>query len=189
MALRLNIIVGSTRPGRQGIKVADWFHGVAVDHGKFEPVVIDIADFNLPVFDEPRHPRLRQYEHAHTRAWSEAIEAADAFVFVTPEYNHFAPPALVNALAFLSQEWQYKPVAMVSYAGLSGGYRAQEAAIPLFTALRMMPIPEGVGIALFTQHMGENGAFNPPEQTTKASKAMLDELLRWAEALKPMRAG
>ena len=101
MAPRLNIIIGSTRPGRVGPSIAAWFETHARAHAGFEPVLVDLADFNLPVYDEPNHPRLRQYVHDHTKAWSASVEAADAFVFVTPEYNYFAPPALVNALDYV----------------------------------------------------------------------------------------
>ena len=109
MAPRLNIIIGSTRPGRLGPAVANWFDGFAREHGAFEPVLVDLADFDLPVYDEPNHPRLRQYVHEHTRRWSASVDAADAYVFVTPEYNYLAPPALVNALDYVLHEWAYKP--------------------------------------------------------------------------------
>src|SRR5699024_2482249 len=111
MTLTLHTIICSTRPGRIGPAVGDWFHGVAVAHGGFEAVRVDLADFNLPIFDEPKHPRLQQYQHDHTKRWSESVAAADAFVFVTPEYNFNPPPSLVNALDYLSLEWNYKPCA------------------------------------------------------------------------------
>ena len=87
MKHRLNIIIGSTRPGRAGPVFAEWLDGFAREHGKFEPVLTDIAAFELPMLDEPHHPRLAKYEKEHTKAWSKAIDAADAFVFVAPEYN------------------------------------------------------------------------------------------------------
>ena len=108
------------------------------------PNLIDLADFNLPVYDEPLHPRLQKYEHAHTRAWSESVNAADAYVFVTPEYNFSAPPSsLVNALNFVYKEWNYKPAAFVSYGGVSGGLRSVQMAKQIVTALKMMPMTEG----------------------------------------------
>jgi len=124
MTPKLHIIICSTRPGRVGPSVAQWAYDAAVAHGGFEPVLVDLASFGLPVFDEPEHPRLGKYQHAHTKAWSASVAAADAFVFVTPEYNFGPPPALVNALNYLSREWQYKPAAFVSYGGHSGGMRA-----------------------------------------------------------------
>jgi NAD(P)H-dependent FMN reductase len=187
LALKLNIIIGSTRPGRVGPKVANWFYGFAKEHGQFDVELTDLADLDLPVFDEPKHPRLAQYEHAHTKRWSEIIAGSDAFVFVTPEYNYFAPPALVNAITYLSQEWAYKPAALVSYGGVSGGLRAAQSEKLLLTSLRIMPIPEAVGIQMVNNHIGEDGVFRPTEQMISGGKTMLQELHRWAEALKPMR--
>lgn len=187
MALKLNVIVASTRPGRSGPAVANWFNEVAGQHGKFDLVPLDLADFDLPVFDEPRHPRLKHYEHAHTKRWSAANEAADAYVFVTPEYDYFSPPSLVNALVYLSTEWSYKPAGLVSYGGISGGLRGAQSTRSLLSSLRMMPIPEGVPLPMFTQHMGEDGVFRPGDHSVAGARLMLDELHRWAEALKPMR--
>ena len=114
--------------------------------------------------------------------------SADAYVFVTPEYNHTAPASLVNALTYVLQEWAYKPAGLVSYGGISGGLRAAQSEKPLLTALKMMPIPEGVPIPLVSQYIGENGVFEPSEPIATGAGVMLDELHRWAEALKPMRA-
>ncbi len=187
MAPRLHTIICSTRPGRHGPKVANWFHGVAAAYDGFESVLVDLADFALPLFDEPKHPRLHQYEHAHTRRWSESVASADAFAFVTPEYNYFAPPAFVNAITYLSQEWAYKPAGFVSYGGVSGGLRAQQSEKQLLTTLKMMPIPESVSLPAFSQHIQPDGSFEPGERAEAAARAMLDELHRWAVALQPMR--
>lgn len=187
MPLKLNVITASTRPGRAGPAVATWFNEVAGQHGKFDVVPLDLADFDLPVFDEPRHPRLKQYEHAHTKRWSESIEAADAYVFVTPEYDYFTPPALVNALVYLSTEWSYKPAGLVSYGGISGGLRGAQTTRSLLSSLRVMPIPEGVPVPMFTQYIDDEDVFRPSEPIAAGAKVMLDELHRWAEALKPMR--
>src|SRR4051794_37691276 len=117
----LQTIVVSTRPGRAGLPVAQWFHDYARQHGKFAAELVDLAEVDLPLFDEPSHPRLRHYQHDHTRQWSARVARADAFVFVTPEYNHATPPSLVNAIDYLVHEWAYKPVGFVSYGGVSGG--------------------------------------------------------------------
>lgn len=186
--LQLQIFIVSTRSGRQGDLVNSWFQAQAREHGAFEIEVVDLAEVRLPLYDEPRHPRLRQYEHAHTKAWSESVARADAYVFVTPEYNHVAPPSLTNALDFLVHEWAYKPAGFVSYGGVSAGLRAVQAAKPMLTALRMMPIPEAVSIPFFAQHIDrEAGTFDPGEVQVQAARAMLDELHRWATALKPLR--
>ncbi len=185
----LQILLTSTRPGRSGDAVARWFEPVARAHGAFEVEYVDLAEVNLPLFDEPRHPRLQQYEHAHTRRWSETVLRADAFVIVTPEYNYSAPPALVNALDFLANEWAYTPVGFVSYGGVSGGLRAVQSAKPILTTLKMMPIPETVALPMFNEHLDQaTHTFHPPEGQAKAAHAMLDELKRWTDALAPLRA-
>jgi len=187
MPLKLHVIICSTRPGRVGPHVARWFHGVARQHQAFDAELVDLADFNLPVFDEPHHPSLRRYQHDHTKAWSASVEAADAFVFVTPEYNFNPSPAFVNAVNYLFSEWAHKPAGLVSYGGVSGGLRAAQAEKLLLTAVSVMPIPEGVSIHRVAQQLGEQG-FAPAEHHDKAARAMLDELARWAGALKVMRS-
>ncbi|MBX3582414.1 MAG: NAD(P)H-dependent oxidoreductase [Rhizobiaceae bacterium] len=188
MALRLNIITVSTRPGRIGPHVANWFHEAAREHGKFEAVPVDLAEFDLPIFDEPKHPRLAQYEHAHTKNWSESVASGDAFVFVTPEYDYFTPPSLVNAIIYLSKEWAYKPAGIVSYGGVSGGLRGAQTTRLLLTTKKVMPIPEGVPVPLVSQHIAEDKIFRPTEPVAAGAVTMLDELHRWAKALGPMRA-
>jgi NAD(P)H-dependent FMN reductase len=188
LALKLHVIVASTRPGRVGPSVARWVHEFAREHQKFEAVLVDIADFNLPVYDEPRHPVLQQYEHEHTKAWAASVAAADAYVFVTPEYNYNPPPSLTNALNYVFKEWNYKPAGLVSYGGVSGGLRSAQAAKSLISTLKMVPLSEGVGIPGVSAQL-EGGVFKPNELNGKAIKTLLDELFRWAEALKPMRAG
>lgn len=184
--LKLHVILGSTRPGRAGLPIGEWALEQVGLHGGFEGTLVDLAAVNLPMLDEPRHPRFAEYEHQHTRDWSATVQSADAFVIVTPEYNYSAPPALVNALDYLHQEWSYKPVSFVSYGGVSGGLRSVQAAKLIVTALKMMPIPEGVALPFFAQHLAE-GVFSPPEVQAKAARAMLDELAKWATALKPLR--
>jgi NAD(P)H-dependent FMN reductase len=188
MAPKLNIVIGSTRPGRLGPSIANWFEEFAREHGAFEPVLVDLADFELPVYDEPNHPRLRQYAHEHTRRWSASVEAGDAFVFVTPEYNYFAPPGLVNAIDFVLHEWAYKPAGILSYGGASGGMRSAQMLKLLLTSVKVMPIPESVNVAAFRQFIGEDGIFRPNELLIGAAGTMLDELSRWTAALQPMRA-
>ena len=187
--MQLNIVIASTRPERRGVQVAQWFIDAARANDAFGIHVIDLAEVDLPVFDEPRHPRLAQYEHEHTRQWSALIDPADAFVFVTPEYDHGAPAALVNALQYLVREWAYKPVGFVSYGGVSAGLRGVQMTKAIVTALRMMPIPEAVSIPFFAKLFDESGAFDPGEVQRQAADAMLAELARWARALQPLRAG
>lgn len=184
----LQVIMVSTRQGRVGPPVAHWFHEQAIAHGKFEVELIDLANVNLPLLDEPNHPRFRNYQHEHTRAWSATISRADAFIFVTPEYNFSSPPSLINALDYLLHEWAYKPVGFVSYGGVSGGLRSVQMTKQVVTSLKMMPMFEGVVVPFFARHIDkETGVFRPEEVTAQAAVVLLDELLRWALALKPMR--
>lgn len=184
----LDIIVCSTRPGRVGPAVAHWALDTALAHGQFEPRLVDLASFQLPVFDEPEHPRLQQYQHAHTKAWSASVNAADAFVFVLPEYNFGPPSALVNAFNYLAREWHYKPAGFVSYGGISGGLRAVQMTKQMLSTLKVVPMLEAVVIPNVAQQLNADKAFVPTEFHATSSKVMLDELYRWTQALKTLRA-
>jgi NAD(P)H-dependent FMN reductase len=187
MTLKLHVVICSTRPTRVGPKVADWFLQAAATQEGFEAVRIDLAEFALPVFDEPEHPAKRDYRHEHTKRWSESVAQADAFVLVTPEYNFGPPPPLLNALNYLFHEWNYKPVGFVSYGGASGGMRAVQMLKQTLTALKMMPIPEQVAIPFVARQLDPQQGFQASEHNATAAATMLAELQRWAEALKPMR--
>lgn len=184
---KLQIIIASTRPGRVGPVVGKWFTELARAHGGFEVVVSDLAELALPMMDEPHHPRLRQYTHEHTKAWSAAVDAADAFVFVMPEYNYTFTAPLKNALDYLQVEWAYKPVGFVSYGGISGGLRAVQSLKPVVTTLNMFPLPASVALPFVANSIVE-GELNPDELAEGGAKSMLDELLRVSVALKPLRA-
>lgn len=187
--LKLNVIVVSTRPGRVGLSVGQWFHRRAVEHGNFEVKLVDLQELALPMLDEPHHPKLRKYEKAHTHAWSALTAAADAFTFVAPEYNYGMAPSLLNAIDFLYVEWNYKPASFVSYGGVSGGMRGtQMAKLPL-TAVKVMPMFEQVAIPFVGKQIDPSGAFTPTDAQHKSAADMLDELHRWATALRPMREG
>lgn len=183
----LHTVIASTRPTRVGHHVGHWFDGVARQHGKFDVKLVDLLELNLPVFDEPNHPRLHRYEHEHTKRWSATVASADAFVFVTPEYNYGAPPSLLNALTYLHDEWAYKPAAFVSYGGVSGGTRSVQMTKQTLTALRVMPIPEAVSIPFIGKQI-EDGRFTGGETHAKGATALLDELHRWSTALATLRA-
>ncbi len=184
---QLHIIIASTRPGRIGPSVARWFHEVAREHGSFATTLIDLAEVNLPMFDEPKHPVLQQYEHEHTKRWSALVNAADAYVFVVPEYNYGPPPPLVNALNYLVKEWQYKPAGFVSYGGISGGLRSVQMIKQTLTTLKIMPMVEAVTVPMVQKHMSEGPQFTPSDQHNSAATTMLDELARWSAALKTLR--
>lgn len=183
----LQIIIASTRPGRLGLPVAEWIHAAAVKHGGFDQVeLVDLAEWNLPFMDEPNHPRLRRYEHQHTRDWSATIDRADAFLIVMPEYNYGYTAPLKNAIDYLAHEWAYKPVGLVSYGGVSAGTRAAQMIKQVLTTLKMTPIPEAVHIPFVAQFI-DDGALRPNETMESSAEAMLDELVHWTAALAPLR--
>ncbi len=186
MALKLHTVIVSTRPGCQGPAIAQWFHEHAKAHGKFDAQLIDVAAFNLPLLDEPHHPMRRDYTQEHTRKWSASVDAADAFVFVTPEYNYTPPPSFSNAIDYLFWEWQYKPVGFVSYGGVTAGMRSSQAARLHTTSLKMMPVPESVGIPNFFSQM-KDGKFEGNELNQQGVTATLNELHKWADALTLLR--
>jgi len=186
MKPKLHTLICSTRPGRVGPAIARWVHEMATAHGHFDTRLVDLAAFKLPLYDEPAHPRLRTYSHAHTRDWSATVAEADAFLFVMPEYNYGPPPALLNALTYLVQEWQYKPMAFVSYGGMSGGVRAVQVTKQLLTTFKMVPLLEAVAIPNVTQHLGDEG-FTPNEIISQSAEVMLDELHVWTRALQSLR--
>jgi NAD(P)H-dependent FMN reductase len=188
MAPRLQTIIASTRPGRIGPAVAEWFHGFAKQHGKFDAELVDLASFNLPIYDEPHHPMRRQYEHEHTKKWAASVNAADAFVFVLPEYNFTAPPSFSNALDYVFWEWQYKPVGFVTYGGISGGTRAAQTARLQASTLKMMPIPEGVVLPNVFGQL-KDGKLTANEFNEQGAMATLNELIKWTDALAPLREG
>jgi NAD(P)H-dependent FMN reductase len=187
MKHKLHIIIGSTRPGRMGPALAQWFFQFAASHEIFEPTLVDLAKFNLPVFDEPNHPVMQKYVHPHTQMWAESVSAADAFVFVTPEYNAGPPPSLLNALNYLFLEWHFKPAGFVSYGGVSGGLRSVQMLKQTLTALKMMPIPEAVVVPMFQQQIDRAGQFSPHAVQLQGAKDLLDELARWTSAMLPLR--
>lgn len=177
---KLKTLIASTRPGRVGPLVGAWFREMAEAHGGFSHEVVDIADLGLPLFDEPEHPRLQRYVHAHTKAWSRIIEDADALVFVTPEYNHSPPPSLVNALTYLSKEWSDKATGIVSYGGISGGLRAAQALKLMLCALRMQIANDAVSIPMIGEKIDDHGKLVLEPAIHDTARRMLAEVSRLA---------
>jgi len=163
------------------------FADYARAHSDFDVELVDLADFDLPVYDEPRHPARAQYEHAHTKAWSASVDRADAYAFVIPEYNYCPPSSFVNALNYVFREWNMKACGFVSYGGVSGGLRSAQLAKQLVTTLKMMPMTEGVGIPMVNNQLDDQGAFTSNDLIDHAATTMLTELHRWAKGLRAMR--
>ena len=182
----LHVIVCSTRPGRIGLAIGEWFAEQARLHDGFNVRLVDLKEVDLPMFNEATHPMRMQYEHEHTKRWSETIKEADAFVFVTPEYNHSFNAALKNAIDYLYHEWKFKPAAIVAYGGVSGGNRAIQSLKPILTALDMGPISNTVAITGVEEHI-VNNKFESNEAYNGSTHVLLEALLRMQTAFAPLR--
>jgi len=184
--MNIAIITGSTRPGRKSEAVARWVFDIASRRSDASFEVVDIAAFDLPLFDEALPPMMQQYERAHTKAWAAKIATFDAFVFVTPEYNHSTSGALKNAIDFLYREWNDKAAGFVGYGG-AGGTRAVEHLRLVMGELKVADVRAQVALSLHGDF--ENFAtFKPRPQQEAAVNAMLDDLVAWGQALQTMRA-
>ena len=187
--LHLLVIVASTRPGRLGSAVADWFlntiHADAARAGTVVEVA-DLAEVGLPLLDEPEEPSSGVYHHEHTRAWSRQVAAADAFVMITPEYNYGMPATLKNALDYLYHEWAWKPVGFVSYGNTSAGTRSVQMTKQVVTTLRMVPIGATVALRIADSVRDGNVLSDNPRRDDSA-RGVLAELSRVAHALRPLR--
>jgi len=183
--IKVAVICGSTRPGRNGAAVARWVYEVAKkrDDAQFE--LVDIQEYHLPLLDEPGPPSMGQYSKPHTKTWAAKINSFDAFVFVTPEYNHGTCAALKNAIDFLFKEWNDKAAGFVGYGG-SGGIRAVESLRLVMGELKVADVRAQVQLSMFTDF--ENfSVFKPGPTKEKSVNDMLDEVIVWGTALKNVR--
>ncbi len=185
---KLKIISATVRPGRKGPIVGQWITEVANQQGSFEAELLDLGEINLPLMNEAVHPIMKQYEHEHTKQWSAKIEEADAFIFVTAEYDYSYPASLKNALEYLVHEWAYKPAGMVSYSiGPFAGVRAVSNLKPDLLSLKTVALGEGVHIPTLNQFINEENKFVPNEQLIASSTLMLNQLARWTKGLKSIK--
>jgi NAD(P)H-dependent FMN reductase len=184
--LKIAIILGSTRPGRNGEAVSQWVYEIAKKRSDAEFELVDIKDFNLPIHDEPNSPLWGSYTKEHTKTWSAKVDSFDAYIFVTPEYNHGIPGALKNAIDFLYREWNNKVAGFVSYGGGALGTRAVEQLRLVMAELKVATVRSQVQLSLFTDF--ENFTkFKPATFQEKAVNTMLDEVVAWGGALKTLR--
>jgi NAD(P)H-dependent FMN reductase len=183
--IRLAIIIGSTRPGRKADTVGRWVHEIAKKRNNAEVELVDIQDFNLPLLDEPVPPSMGQYSQPHTKAWAAKIDSFDAFVFVTPEYNHGTSAALKNAIDFLYKEWNNKAAGFVGY-GSAGGVRAVEHLRLVMGELMVADVRGQVMLSLHTDF--ENfSTFKPAPHQEKSVETMLEQVVTWGTALQNVR--
>ena len=182
---RIGIILGSTRPNRNGEQVARWVLEVASHRADAEFELVDLRDYPLPHLDEPLPPSLGQYQNDHTKMWAEKIASFDGFVMVTPEYNHGTSGVLKNAIDYLSAEWNNKAVGFVSY-GSVGGTRAVEHLRLVAGELQMADVRQQVALSLITEF--ENySVFKPGDHNVPALTTLLDQVIAWSAALAPLR--
>jgi len=183
---RIAIVTGSTRPGRNNEAVARWVNELAQKRSDAEFELVDIADYKLPLFDEPVSPSFGKYTLPHTRAWAAKIASFDGYVFVTPEYNHGISGALKNAIDFLYREWNNKAAGFVSYGGAANGARAVEHLRLVMAELMVATVRAQVALSLVTdfEHFT---SFKPLPHRESELNAMLDQLASWSAALKSVR--
>ncbi|GGM06921.1 NADPH-dependent FMN reductase [Dactylosporangium sucinum] len=184
---KVGIILGSTRPGRAGESVAKWVYDIASRRTDAEFELVDLLDYNLPHLDEAMPPAMGQYANEHTKQWAAKIASFDAFVFVTPEYNHSTSGALKNAIDFLYSEWNNKAAGFVSY-GSAGGTRAVEHLRLIMGELQVADVRAQVALSLYTDF--ENWTvFKPAPQHEGTLNTVLDQVVAWGRALEPVRKG
>ena len=182
---RIGVILGSTRPNRNGEQVARWVLEIASSRDDADFELVDLRDYPLPHLDEPLPPSLGQYQNDHTKQWAQTIESFDGFVMVTPEYNHSTSGVLKNAIDFLHAEWTNKAVGFVSYGGV-GGARAAEHLRLVAGELEMADVRQQVTLSLITEF--ENySVFKPGDYNLPALHTMLDQVVAWSTALAPLR--
>jgi NAD(P)H-dependent FMN reductase len=185
--IRIAIVLGSTRPGRLGKAVADWVSARASERGDATFDVLDVADFDLPLLDEPLPPSFGRYSQPYTKAWSEAVDGFDGYIFVTGEYNHSIPGALKNAVDYLYKEWNNKAAGFVSY-GSSGGIRAVEHFRGVSAELQMADVRAQVALPLATEFANYR-TFIPTAAAEKSLQILFDQVIAWSGALKVLRPG
>jgi NAD(P)H-dependent FMN reductase len=183
---KIAIILGSTRPGRNGEAVANWVQDIASRRSDAEFELVDLADFPLPHLDEPVPASMGAYSNEHTKQWAAKIAEFDGFVFVTPEYNHSTSGVLKNALDYIYAEWNNKAAAFVSY-GSAGGTRAVEHLRLIASELQMATVRAQVAISLLTE-FEHFSVFTPHDYLLPQVDTMLDQVVAWAQALEPLRA-
>jgi NAD(P)H-dependent FMN reductase len=183
---KIAIILGSTRPGRNGEAVAHWVYDIAKQRDDAEYELVDIATYKLPHLDEATPPSLGQYTQPHTKAWAEKIASFDGYVFVTPEYNHSTSGALKNAIDFLYTEWNNKAAGFVSY-GSVGGTRAVEHLRLVMGELQVADVRAQAALSLYTDFQ-DFSVFRPAPHQEEAVGTVLDQVVAWNGALAPLRA-
>ena len=183
---KIGIITGSTRPGRNSLQVAQWIKGIADKRGDAEYEVVDLAEFNLPMYAEPVSAAYSQdYQTPEAIPWSRKIAELDGYVFICPEYNHGVTSALKNAIDYLYVEWNNKAAGIVSY-GSSGGVRAAESLRIILAELQVASVRTHPAMSLFTDFVNMS-EFKPADLHEGSVTTLLDQVNAWTNALQPLR--
>lgn len=188
--IKIQVIMGSTRQGRFVEQPAKWiFEKLQAQEG-VEAELIDLRDWPLPFFDEPVSPGMmgvmkKDYVSELGKKWASKIGEADGYLIVTPEYNHGYPAVLKNAMDYVYNEWNNKPVAFLSYGGAAGGTRSVQQLRQVVVELQMLPIRNGVHIPMYWTQLDEKGQIKP--ESFHGSDAMIEQLISWAKKLKSVR--
>lgn len=188
--LHIKVILGSTRNGRFGEQPARWIMDLAAQHPDAAFELIDLAEVNLPFVHEATPPGLikdGEYESESSKQWAKIVNDADGFVIVTAEYNHGVPAALKNALDTLFAEWNYKPVAFVSYGTIAGGVRAVEQLRGTLALLKLYGLSEQVVIPNYWSQLNDKGTFQPNETQIKDAHRLLKSVIFWSSTFKEAR--
>ena len=185
--IHVQSIVGSVRDGRAGEAVARWFTSLAGSRSDMTHETLDLRDWDLPLEMSPKPPIMGDYIGETSRRWAEKIATADAFVLITPEYNHGYPAPLKNALDHIFHEWNRKPVGFVGYGGAGGGIRAVEQLRQVVIELEMAPLRHQVTIPAVYRAFDQDGQLLDPGNGQAAGK-LLDEIVWWGTALRGARA-
>ena len=188
--MRLVVVLASTRPRRVGPALADWITDVAKNSGAFETVeLVDLAEVALPILDEPELPHAAAYVHEHTLRWSATVQAADAFLLVTPEYNLAPPPSLVNAIDYLHREWRWKAAGIVAYGGVAGGARSAQVVKQMLASMNCFTVHEAVVVPQVADQIDADNVFRATTRNEHAARSMIESLETLAGALRPVRVG
>lgn len=185
---KILVILGSTREGRRGDKIADAAMESLSKEADANFELIDLKDWDIPFYNLPGYPSTEKgvFGSEIQKKWAEKIDSADGFIFVTPEYNHGYTAVLKNAIDFLWYEWNHKPVSFISYGSMSGGLRAVEQLRQVVIEVEMVPIRESVALMYVRKLFDENGKFNDPTFDHRVIE-LGEKIAAWAKGLKKIR--
>ena len=182
--LNIAIIPGTSRPQALNPQIVNWVEQQLASNGDVRAEVVDFGSFDLPLLDEVIPAGAKMYANDHTKAWGAKLEEFDAFIFVTPEYNHSISGSLKNALDFVATEFNHKVAGIVNY-GADNGVRAAEHLRHILANYKLAVVRDQASFSIFTDVA--DGTFAPTEVSTAPFASMVDDIVAWGEALKSVR--